>query len=64
MSRLLVVSDDNTHVCEIVTDEEGQTVARCPCGAVITDRGHFEDTVRVAEVHVDAEPGPGGVIRW
>ncbi len=65
MSRLLVVSDDNTHIAEVVTDPEtGHTEARCPCGEVITDRGHFEDTCNAAGVHVDAEPGPGGVISW
>jgi len=53
MARVLVASDDGATVAEVVTDEEGRTVVRCPCGEDITDRGHFEDTVQAAEIHVD-----------
>lgn len=53
MARVLVVSDNGATVVPIVTDDEGWTEGRCPCGEAISDRGHFEDTVRAAELHVD-----------
>jgi hypothetical protein len=49
-----VVSDDGRTVADVVTSDEGWTVATCrECREEITDRGHFEDTVRAAENHVD-----------
>jgi hypothetical protein len=53
MARVLVVSDDGTHTCEIGADDEGAAIAECSCGWTGSDRGHFEDTVQVAEIHVD-----------
>lgn len=57
MSRVLVVSDDGATVVEIRDanrpDGEPWTEGRCPCGEVISDRGHFEDTVQAVEIHVD-----------
>lgn len=67
MARVLVVSDNGRQVADyrapggrgpIVADvrelEPGWITAKCRfCGEVLTDRGHFEDTVQAAEVHVD-----------
>lgn len=53
MARVLVASDDGATVVLIVTDDEAWTEGRCPCGEVISDRGHFEDTVSATEMHVD-----------
>lgn len=54
MAQVLVVSDDGATVVEVVTDDEdGGTVAVCQCGERISDRGHFEDTVQAAVVHLD-----------
>jgi hypothetical protein len=55
MARVLVVSDDGATVVPIVrAGEDGdRTEGRCPCGEIISDRGHFEDTVQAVELHVD-----------
>jgi hypothetical protein len=54
MARVLVVSADDTVIVVVSTDDEGWTSGRCSeCHALITDRGHFEDTVQAAVVHVD-----------
>lgn len=53
MARVLVASDDGVTVVEVTTGDDGWTTAQCPCGERISDRGHFEDTVHAAEVHVD-----------
>jgi hypothetical protein len=54
MARVLVVSDDGAAQVEIEQDVEGAAFGVCDlCGERITDRGHFEDTVQAAEVHVD-----------
>lgn len=53
MARVLVVSDDGATTAEVVTDDDGWTVARCACGEEITDRGRYEDTVQAAQIHVD-----------
>jgi hypothetical protein len=57
MARVLVVSDDGATVVPIVqVGEAGDyTEGPCPCGEVISDRGHFEDTVEAVKVHVDNE---------
>lgn len=59
MAHIEVSSDDRKVVLDIVDlDTEGETwtVAKCRlCGEVVTDRGHFEDTIRAAEVHADQE---------
>ena len=55
MARVLVVSDDGATVVPIVMvgADEDWAEGECPCGEVISDRGHFEDTVQAVEVHVD-----------
>jgi hypothetical protein len=55
MARVQVVSDDSATVVPIVlTGVDGDYAEGvCPCGAVISDRGHFEDTVHAVELHVD-----------
>lgn len=56
MANLLVVSDDGlttVYVDSVEVDGEPYTLARCQCGEEITDRGHFEDTVQAAVIHVD-----------
>lgn len=54
MARILVVSDDGATAVEISTDDEGWTTGRCRvCLALITDRGHFEDTVEQCGIHAD-----------
>lgn len=59
MARVLVTSSkwsgriDGQCWAEILADENGYTWARTTCGETVSDRGHFEDTVRAAEVHVD-----------
>lgn len=55
MSRVLVVSDDGATTVEIEQQEaDAWTFGVCSrCSEVITDRGHFEDTVQAAEIHVD-----------
>ncbi len=55
MARVLVGSDDGTTVVPIVMAGDGEDWAEglCPCGEVISDRGHFEDTVEAVRVHLD-----------
>jgi D-mannonate dehydratase len=57
MARIQVVSDDNLAVVEILTeDRDGEpwTYGDCrTCGERIEDRGHFEDVVEQARIHVD-----------
>ncbi len=54
MATVHVVSDDELIVVDIVQDDEGWTTGRCQrCRTVLTDRGHFEDTVQAAGVHAD-----------
>lgn len=54
MALVQVVSDDGRTVVEIGEDDALGTVALCTgCGERISDRGHFEDTVQAAQVHVD-----------
>lgn len=55
MARVQVVADGGVVLVDIAQDEEtGWTTGRCrTCPAVITDRGHFEDTVQASEVHAD-----------
>ncbi|GAA0494262.1 hypothetical protein Ade02nite_20490 [Paractinoplanes deccanensis] len=55
MARTLVVSEDGATVVEVSTDDEtGWTTGRCrACRAVISDRGHFEDTVEASGLHAD-----------
>lgn len=55
MARVQVVSDDGRTVLDVIdATGESDTVARCRnCGESFSDRGHFEDTVRVAEVHAE-----------
>ncbi len=54
MARILVVSDDGSVVVQVVTDDEGTTVANCQLGCEpITDRGQFGDTAQAAVVHAD-----------
>ncbi len=54
MARILVVSDDDAVTVEVRTDDEGWTAGRCSeCLALITDRGHFADTVQASGIHVD-----------
>jgi hypothetical protein len=54
MARVLVVSDDGAITVEIERqDADAWTFGVCPCGEVISDRGHFEDTVNAVELHVD-----------
>lgn len=59
MARVLVVSDDGAIQVPIgwAVGPDGDDWAEgvCPCGAVISDRGHFEDTVQAVELHVDNE---------
>jgi hypothetical protein len=38
---------------EIVTDEDSWSTAHTRCGKTFSDRGHLEDTIEVAEAHVD-----------
>lgn len=55
MSRIIVESDDGMVRVEIVTDEDGWTTGRCsehPDMEEITDRGHFEDTIQAAQLHI------------
>lgn len=54
MSRVIVESEDGAVRVEIVTDEEGWTVGWCTehPDEEITDRGHFEDTIQAAELHI------------
>jgi hypothetical protein len=55
MARVQVVADSGLVIVDISQDgDTGWTTGRCrSCGAVISDRGHFEDTVQAAEVHAD-----------
>jgi hypothetical protein len=55
MAQVVVVSDDGATVVPIVmVGADGDyTEGVCPCGEVISDRGHFEDTVQAVEIHVD-----------
>ena len=55
MAQIWVVSDDERVVLAVFTDPEtAWTTARCGrCGAEVTDRGHFEDTIEAAEAHAD-----------
>lgn len=57
MARVLVVSDDGATVVPIVmVGADGDNAEGvCPCGEVISDRGHFEDTVQAVQVHVDQQ---------
>jgi hypothetical protein len=56
MARVLVVSDDEATTVEIRLDDLNGAYGMCSrdeCRDIITDRGHFEDTVQAAELHVD-----------
>jgi len=56
MARVLVVSDDGATTVEIRVDDVSGAYGMCSrdeCTDVITDRGHYEDTVQAAEIHVD-----------
>lgn len=53
MAKILVVADDNTHTAEIVEDEDANATAVCSCRWTASVRGHFEDTVEAARIHVD-----------
>jgi len=58
MARVLVVSDDSTTTVEIRVDDVNGAYGTCSddhCLDIIYDRGHFEDTVQAAEVHVDQQ---------
>ncbi|GGN39197.1 hypothetical protein FHR83_006772 [Actinoplanes campanulatus] len=59
MARVLVVSDDGATVIQVRDadrpDGEPWAEGVCPCGEVISDRGHFEDTVQACEIHLDEQ---------
>jgi hypothetical protein len=53
-SKILVVSDDLNATAEITFDAAEGTKYECrKCGERGTDRGHFEDTVMMAQIHVE-----------
>lgn len=53
MARVLVASDDGSTTVEIL-DEDDYTTGTCDrCGETLSDRGHFEDTIQAAQIHLD-----------
>lgn len=60
MAHILIQSEsDPGRVLVIRQDEDGFIFAKCPrCRRTITDRGHFEDTIEAASIHVDGKCFP------
>jgi hypothetical protein len=48
-NHFMIVKDENGNS----EDTEPWWVATCTCGRSGTDRGHFEDTVQYAMIHVE-----------
>ena len=56
----IVVRDKASGIeARIIEDDEGRTEYVCSCGTRDTDRGHFQDTVEAAGLHL-MRHAPGG----
>lgn len=54
MARVLVTSEDGSVVIPIITDQvEGLVSATCPIHGEVDASYNFEDTVQVAEIHIE-----------
>ena len=53
MARIMVKGHNDAEAEITVDTETGRAEASCPCGWSGTDRGHWEDTLQMAEIHVD-----------